>query len=78
VVSREEIAVLSSTAGQACGRLELLAAAASLGFYIFSGMSTPAAASHHRYHGAYALGDLGSDTYGRHRSHRHSGSSETA
>jgi len=81
VVSQKEIAVLSSTAGrgrQARGGLELVAAAASLGLGFLSGISTPAAASHHRHHGAYAMGDLGSPSRGWHRSRRRSGSDETA
>ena len=81
VVSHKKIAVLSSTARrarQARGRLELVAAAASLGLGFLSGISTPAAASHHRHHGAYAMGDLGSPSRGWHRSRRRSGSDETA
>jgi lipoprotein-anchoring transpeptidase ErfK/SrfK len=81
VVSQKEIAVLSSTARrgrQAQGRLELVAAAASLGLGFLSGISTPAAASHHRYHRAYGMGDIGSVSRGWHRSHRRSGSDETA
>jgi lipoprotein-anchoring transpeptidase ErfK/SrfK len=80
VVSQKKIAVLLSTAGrgrQVGGRLELLAAAASLGLGFLSGISTPAAASHHRYHRAYAMGDLGSPSRGWHQSHRRSGSDET-
>jgi hypothetical protein len=56
-------------------RLELVAAAASLGLCFLSGISTPAAASHHRHHRVYAMGDLGSPS---HRSHRRSGRAETA
>jgi lipoprotein-anchoring transpeptidase ErfK/SrfK len=81
VVLQKKIAVLSSTAGsgrQARGRLELVAAAASLGLGFLSGISTPAAASHYRHHRAYAMGDLGSPSRGWHRSHRRSGSDETA
>jgi L,D-transpeptidase catalytic domain len=82
VVSQKKIAVLSSTAGRARqvrGRLEFLAAAASLGLGFLSGISTPAAASHNRHHrGAYAMGDLGSPSRGWHRSHRRSGSDEAA
>src|SRR5712671_6157755 len=81
VVSQKKIAVLSSSAGgarRARGRLELLAAAASLGLGFLSGISTPAAASHHRHHGAYAMGDIGSASRGWRRSHRRSGSDETA
>jgi len=82
VVSQKKIAVLSSTAGrarQARGRLEFVAAAASLGLGFLTGISTPAAASHHRHHrGAYAMGDLGSPSRGWHRSHRRSGSDENA
>src|SRR5216684_1595445 len=81
VVSQKKIAVLSSSAGgarRARGRLELLAAAASLGLGFLTGISTPAAASHQRHHrGAYAMGDLGSPSRGWHRSHRRSGSDET-
>jgi len=80
-VSRKEIVVLSSKAerrGQVRGRLELLAAAASFGFYFFSGMSTPAAASHFRHYRAYPLGDLGSELRGWNRSHRRSGSAESS
>ena len=81
VVSQKKIAVLSSTvrrARQARGRLELVAAAASLGLGFLSGISTPAAASHHRHHGAYAMGDIGSASRGWRRSHRRGGSDETA
>jgi len=81
VVSQKKIVVLSSTVGrarQARGRLELVAAAASLGLGLLSGISTPAAASHHRHHRAYGMGDLGSPSRGWHRSHRRSGSDETA
>jgi lipoprotein-anchoring transpeptidase ErfK/SrfK len=81
VVSQKKIAVLSSTAErgrQARSRLELVAAAASLGLGFLSGISTPAAASHHRYHRAYGMGDLGSPSRGWHRSHRRGGSDETA
>ena len=80
-MSHKKIAVLSSTARrarQARGRLELVAAAASLGLGFLSGISTPAAASHHRHHGAYAMGDIGSASRGWRRSHRRSGSDETA
>src|SRR5260370_39256957 len=80
VVSQKTIAVLSSTAGrgkQARGKLEFMAAAASLGLGFLSGISTPAAASHHRHHGAYAMGDLGYPWRGWHRSHRRTGSDET-
>ena len=78
VVSWNKIAVASSAAGhrrQARGRLELVAAAASLGLCFLSGISTPAAASHHRHHRVYAMGDLSSPP---HRSHRRSGSAGTA
>src|SRR5215467_7558805 len=82
VVSQKKIAVPSSTAGrgkQVRGRVEFVAAAASLGLGFFGGISTPAVASHHR-HGVYgyATGDLGSPSRGGHRSHRRSGSDETA
>jgi lipoprotein-anchoring transpeptidase ErfK/SrfK len=77
-VSRKKIAVLSCPPGrrrQARGTLDLVAAAASLGLGFLSGLSSPAAASHHRYHRAfgYATGDLGSPERGSHRSHRRSG-----
>jgi lipoprotein-anchoring transpeptidase ErfK/SrfK len=83
VVSQKKIAVLSSTAGrgkQVRGRVEFVAAAASLGLGFLGGISTPAVASHHRHHGVYgyATGDLGSPSRGGHRSHRRSGSDETA
>jgi lipoprotein-anchoring transpeptidase ErfK/SrfK len=81
VVSQKKIAVLSSTAGrarQAGGRLEFVAAAASLGLGFLTGISTPAAASHHRHYRAYGMGDLGSPSRGWHRSHRRSGSDENA
>jgi hypothetical protein len=82
VVSQKKITVLLSTAGRprpVRSRLEFLAAAASLGLGFLSGISTAAAASHHRQHrGAYAMGDLSSPSRGWHRSHRHSGSDEAA
>jgi L,D-transpeptidase catalytic domain len=81
-VSRKKI-VLLLTAGrgrQARGGLELVAAAASLGLGFLSGISTPAAASHHRYHRVYgyATGELGSPSRGWHRAHRRGSSDETA
>jgi hypothetical protein len=56
----------------------LVAAATSLGLGFISGISTPATASHYRYHRAYgyAIGDPGSVSRGWHRSHRRSGSDE--
>src|SRR5215470_4204764 len=82
VVSQKKIAVPSSTAGcgkQVRGRVEFVAAAASLGLGFLSGISTPAVASLHRHHGVfgYATGDLGSPSRGGHPSHRRSGDDET-
>jgi hypothetical protein len=93
VVSRKKIAVVSSTPSsstslsstpgrrtQARRRLDLVAAAASLGFGFLSGISTPAAASYHRHYRAYgyATGDLGSPSHVGHRSHRRSGTEEAS
>jgi hypothetical protein len=58
-------------------KLELAAAAASLGLCVVSGMSTPAAASHYRYR-IYGLGDAGSELRGWHHSHRRRGSGDAA
>jgi L,D-transpeptidase-like protein len=77
VVSGREITGLSSRAkrpgGQARAKLELAAAAASLGLCFVSGMPTPAAASHYRHHRIYGLGDVGSEYHEWHHSHRRRG-----
>ncbi len=81
VSGRETTGVLSYArrpGRQARGKLELAAAAASLGLCFVSGMSTPAGAYHYRHHRVYGLGDLGSEQPGWHHSHRRRGSGDAA